>query len=46
MLNAVDDKNSERVVGFINLFYLLKDYLDVSMAENFRLQNYRKIKYL
>ncbi len=46
MLYAVDDKNLERVVGFINLFYLLKDYLDVSMAENFRLQNYRKIKYL
>ncbi len=46
MLYKVRKNKEPTAVGFINFFYLLKEYLDVQMAESFKIQNYRKIKFL
>jgi hypothetical protein len=46
VLYEVGKGMEQGVVGFINFFYLLKDYLDVPMAQSFKIEKYRKIKYL
>lgn len=37
---------NEKIVGFLKLFYLVKDYYDTNMAQTFDLQKYRNIKVL